>query len=249
MPAEHYRCRRQRARLQRRSVQQHVQQQGRPRSTRFTGEPPRTALTEPPAGYQTPSPDQPYGLGKEASKPKATDYLTDARHVATVDRQLIAGACEFEFVRACRRPDRARPATIKASRPRTCPTKSLPSFARSPSWLRRWPRSPRLRRETGGPKIADFTLAERARTGRHSRSPRAGRHPHDLVQGRRRRRDAGQIGAGAFPRTPDVQGHRQTSGRQVLASGRPHRRPGKRLHLATTTPAITSACRASSSRP
>jgi hypothetical protein len=29
----------------------------------FTGEPPRTSLTEPPAGYLTPSPDQPYGIG------------------------------------------------------------------------------------------------------------------------------------------------------------------------------------------
>jgi hypothetical protein len=30
----------------------------------FTGEPPRTNLTEPPPGYQTPSPDQPYGVGQ-----------------------------------------------------------------------------------------------------------------------------------------------------------------------------------------
>jgi len=37
----------------------------------FTGEPPRTALTEPPPGYQTPSPDQPYGVGKYT--PKAED--------------------------------------------------------------------------------------------------------------------------------------------------------------------------------
>jgi hypothetical protein len=37
----------------------------------FTGEPPRTNLTAPPVGYQTPSPDQPYGLSakKEAPKP------------------------------------------------------------------------------------------------------------------------------------------------------------------------------------
>jgi hypothetical protein len=43
---------------------------------RFTGEPPRASLTAPPRGYQTPSPDQPYGVGKEL--PKATtsaDYL------------------------------------------------------------------------------------------------------------------------------------------------------------------------------
>jgi hypothetical protein len=41
----------------------------------FTGEPPRTALTEPPPGYQTPSPDQPFGLGKV--KPAATGQTTE----------------------------------------------------------------------------------------------------------------------------------------------------------------------------
>lgn len=41
----------------------------------FTGEPPRATLTEPPPGYQTPSPDQPYGLSGETVAPKATDYL------------------------------------------------------------------------------------------------------------------------------------------------------------------------------
>jgi hypothetical protein len=31
----------------------------------FTGEPPRSSLTDPPPGYQTPSPDQPYGIAPE----------------------------------------------------------------------------------------------------------------------------------------------------------------------------------------
>ena len=44
-------------------------------SAKFTGEPPRSSLTDPPPGYQTPSPDQPYGIGKNAT-PKATDYYT-----------------------------------------------------------------------------------------------------------------------------------------------------------------------------
>jgi hypothetical protein len=44
-------------------------------SAKFTGEPPRNSLTDPPPGYQTPSPDQPYGVGKAAA-PKATDYYT-----------------------------------------------------------------------------------------------------------------------------------------------------------------------------
>ena len=42
---------------------------------KFTGEPPRTSLTAPPRGYQTPSPDQPYGVGK-AGPAKPKDYLT-----------------------------------------------------------------------------------------------------------------------------------------------------------------------------
>ena len=39
----------------------------------FTGEPARTSLTEPPPGYQTPSPDQPYGQARSDSAPKAAD--------------------------------------------------------------------------------------------------------------------------------------------------------------------------------
>jgi hypothetical protein len=31
----------------------------------FTGEPPRSSLIEPPVGYRTPSPNQPFGVGKE----------------------------------------------------------------------------------------------------------------------------------------------------------------------------------------
>ena len=44
---------------------------------KFTREPRRTVLTEPPPGYQTPSPDQPYGLAKSttAYKPKADNYI------------------------------------------------------------------------------------------------------------------------------------------------------------------------------
>ena len=42
---------------------------------KFTGEPPRSSLTEPPAGYQTPSPDQPYGLATGVAPAKAyNDY-------------------------------------------------------------------------------------------------------------------------------------------------------------------------------
>ena len=44
-------------------------------TAKFTGEPPRASLTDPPPGYQTPSPDQPYGVGK-ATAAKPTDYYT-----------------------------------------------------------------------------------------------------------------------------------------------------------------------------
>ena len=44
-------------------------------SAKFTGEPPRASLTDPPVGYQTPSPEQPYGVGK-AGPQKPTDYYT-----------------------------------------------------------------------------------------------------------------------------------------------------------------------------
>jgi hypothetical protein len=36
----------------------------------FTGEPTRTSLTDPPPGYLTPSPDQPYGVGPERKQYK-----------------------------------------------------------------------------------------------------------------------------------------------------------------------------------
>jgi hypothetical protein len=43
----------------------------------FTGEPARTSLTAPPPGYQTPSPSQPYGVGKDRTKTKPTKYLEE----------------------------------------------------------------------------------------------------------------------------------------------------------------------------
>ena len=50
---------------------------------KFTQEPPRTALTAPPPGYQTPSPDQPYGLSKETTKYRPTVLKPEDR--GTVD--------------------------------------------------------------------------------------------------------------------------------------------------------------------
>jgi hypothetical protein len=45
----------------------------------FTGEPARTSLTDPPPGYQTPSPDQPYGISpdkKQYKIPTVADRVT-----------------------------------------------------------------------------------------------------------------------------------------------------------------------------
>jgi hypothetical protein len=41
--------------------------------TTFAGEPPRQSLIDPPPGYRTPSPSQPYGVGQEKWKPTAVD--------------------------------------------------------------------------------------------------------------------------------------------------------------------------------
>jgi hypothetical protein len=43
-----------------------------PESEPFTGEPQRDSMTAPPAGYQTPSPNYPYGMGIQADKRKAS---------------------------------------------------------------------------------------------------------------------------------------------------------------------------------
>jgi len=45
-------------------------------TAKFTGEPPRCSLTDPPPGYQTPSPDQPYGLGKAGPPKPENNYIT-----------------------------------------------------------------------------------------------------------------------------------------------------------------------------
>ena len=48
----------------------------------FTGERARASLTDPPAGYMTPSPDQPYGIGKSSAKykiPSVADRMEPTR--------------------------------------------------------------------------------------------------------------------------------------------------------------------------
>jgi len=52
----------------------------------FTGEPPRTSLTQPPTGYQTPSTSYPYGVGKDKNK-NATSQLPIIKDHATAAGQ------------------------------------------------------------------------------------------------------------------------------------------------------------------
>jgi len=47
--------------------------------TTFTGETPRATLIEPPSGYRTPSPTQPYGVGKEKWTPPKVDRMEPVR--------------------------------------------------------------------------------------------------------------------------------------------------------------------------
>jgi hypothetical protein len=44
----------------------------RPESAPFNGEPPRASMTDPPAGYRTPSPSQVYGISPSKELPKAS---------------------------------------------------------------------------------------------------------------------------------------------------------------------------------
>ena len=66
----------------------------------FTGEPPRASLTDPPPGYQTPSPDQPYGIGRKESLQAATlgdrgwsrrDNALDREHALAIDGHVLFG--------------------------------------------------------------------------------------------------------------------------------------------------------------
>jgi hypothetical protein len=54
--------------------------------TNFTGEPPRTSLTEPPVGYRTPSPAQPYGVGKQRGAPAAQNPMDHASSNSPIGR-------------------------------------------------------------------------------------------------------------------------------------------------------------------
>ncbi len=104
----------------------------------------------------------------------------------------------------------------------------------------RHPPRPRLRaRRARRPPPRPRRCARRSRASRSTtaagrgaaRSPRADRHPDDLVQGGLRRRAEGRVGHRPLPRTPDVQGHEDPQTGRVLGRRRRDRRRGERLHL------------------
>ena len=47
----------------------------KPETVPFSGEPPRTSMTAPPPGYQTPSAEQPYGLGQQDARAKPSTVV------------------------------------------------------------------------------------------------------------------------------------------------------------------------------
>jgi hypothetical protein len=55
---------------------------GEAESAKFSGEPERSSLTDPPVGYRTPSAAQPYGLTPDSAKPRAPTNYMDQRTAA-----------------------------------------------------------------------------------------------------------------------------------------------------------------------
>jgi len=53
---------------------------GREETGTFSGEPPRSSLTEPPTGYRTPSASQPYGIGQKAAPAPLTDEQRKSKY-------------------------------------------------------------------------------------------------------------------------------------------------------------------------
>ncbi len=80
----------------------------------FTGEPARDRLTDPPAGYRTPSPDHPYGIGPEKkAKPKTATATPAPAAAAPAAAQPAASPGAPQPVT----PAAAQPATPAATQP------------------------------------------------------------------------------------------------------------------------------------
>ena len=102
----------------------------------FTGEPPRSSLTEPPAGYRTPSPAQPYGVGQKNGRRR--DHRSQwtrskCRHAVQPARREDAASracCRIcRAARALRRPTVQRESSIAKARETHSSNRLMPSSA------------------------------------------------------------------------------------------------------------------------
>ena len=92
---------------------------GKNETTTFTEEPARESLTAPPSGYQTPSPNQPYGVGRSNERAKASgSRMTGARaeNPTTHYRSVTRNRFDADGVCAINPPvaPAARPLTLPA---------------------------------------------------------------------------------------------------------------------------------------
>jgi len=78
----------------------------------FTGEPARDSLTDPPAGYRTPSPDHPYGIGPEKKAKPQTAAPAPAAAAPAAAQPATPSAATQPVT-----PEAAQPATPAATQP------------------------------------------------------------------------------------------------------------------------------------
>ena len=188
-------------------------------------------------------------VARHPPRPAARALFSSDREALTYRRCCSTPPAEFERMRARRRAGAAGAARRCSARsdasrlrgPRLQPAPRPGSVGPDPqpeaAPMRAPPRRPRpdaccrrrrRRARSGGHELH---AGERP-AGRGDRGPpRAGRHPDGLVQGRLRRRAARPVGHRAFPRAPDVQGHRRARRRRVQPHRRRERRRRQRLHL------------------
>jgi hypothetical protein len=81
----------------------------------FTGEPPRADLTDPPMGYRTPSPTQPYGIGPEKKPAKKVGGDGTAVQTSTAAPQPAAAPATTQVPAPAPAP--AEPAAAPAAAP------------------------------------------------------------------------------------------------------------------------------------
>ena len=162
----------------------------------------------------TPDTGQPVNADAEVAKRSSTAKPAAPRKTAAAG---LTGSRIASLARCL--PDRWRRRRLRAR-----PTR--PPSARSC----RQP-APANARQTGN-NTFQFALAERHAGAGDPRSPRPGRHPDAVVQGRRGGRSAGHFGPGAFLRTHDVPRHQGQC--RATPSPRPSPRNGGEDNAFTT---------------